>query len=69
MLVFASGSCERCGDDFQGETLQSVSVTCKKCGRSYNLCSSCKSRGCPKCRGKLLDQWEFNKEKGIDILF
>jgi len=71
MLVLAFGNCGKCGGGLGPmATMQSAGVSCKKCDYKFNACELCKSAGCPKCGGALLNAWEhFKHETGEDIMF
>lgn len=71
MLVLAFGDCEKCGASLMPMgAMQAATVTCKKCGHKLNACKHCKSAGCPKCGGNLLDAWEYMKHTtGHDVMF
>jgi len=71
MLVLDFGNCEKCGGSLGPmATQQSTNVTCKKCGHQLKACERCKSSGCQKCGGELLDAWEHIKHTtGDDVMF
>lgn len=51
-------------------TMQEAHLYCPKCKKFYNLCRSCRKLGCPTCGSRLLDMWEYEKEKnGEDVIF
>jgi len=71
MLALNFGNCEKCGGNLGPmATKQSTQVTCKKCDHCFEACEKCKSDGCPKCGGKLLDAGEHIKHTtDRDVMF
>lgn len=62
MLILEKGNCQKCNAEFGSlDTMQSVNVKCKKCGKWYTLCKKCKAEGCD-CNGYLEDAWEQNPD-------
>ncbi len=54
--------CERCG--IQNDSYVRITATCKKCGQSYLICTTCKlswkSQKCPSCSGWISSgTWNF----------
>ena len=65
VLVKAMGKCDVCGKEFEVEFEQSVEVECKKCKRSFRICTFCQENGCPKCRGELESMMDKAEEEGL----
>lgn len=65
MLIYANGNCDVCGKSLGMEVQQQVQVTCHRCGKNLTTCSSCKSKGCPDCGGKLTSLLEKATKEGI----
>lgn len=65
MLIHSTGKCDKCGSTNLPFTMQEASVTCKKCGKEFNICGNCKPRGCPECGGKLESQMDRAAKNGI----
>ena len=65
MLIISSGSCDKCCESVCHITQQEASVTCKKCSEIFQVCSTCKQKGCPKCDGKLESKMDWASKNGI----
>jgi len=65
MLIQSFGSCDMCGSSRLPFTAQEASVTCKKCGEQFKVCSACQRKGCPRCGGKLESQMDWAEKNGI----
>lgn len=66
MLIHSFSKCDKCGASPDGmTTVQETSVTCQKCGSTYNMCTKCKKQGCPDCKGTLKSSMDFAAENGI----
>ncbi len=63
--------CKWCGREIKDATVQGTKFTCERCGETFNpLHEKCAQRPCPKCGGRLLDEWEITKKRfGKDVLF
>jgi len=59
--------CERCG--IQNSITVNITAICKKCGKSFLICQSCKPswkiNKCPSCQGWISSgTWDFVEQKG-----
>ena len=67
-MVEEGTKCALCGTDLTGQTLQSTSFTCSRCGAHYE--PICRAHLCPKCGGMLEDPWtSWKREHGTNIIF
>ncbi|EKD26284.1 MAG: hypothetical protein ACD_79C01283G0005 [uncultured bacterium] len=42
---------------------------CSICKKEFKICPSCKLKGCPRCKGTLLNPWEKAELDGIQKMF
>jgi hypothetical protein len=69
MLILSFQNCNRCAQSFAGEIAQGTDLQCKRCRTKVRLCKSCKTKGCPECKGQLLNPWQRAKQAGGAILY